>query len=77
MHHYVYMLKSQDSKPVTYVGYTNNIKKRYGFISTGNFNEDTASLYIDYTLFTSNQKILKEVNRIFNFLQVHYSIGIY
>ena len=28
MHHYVYMLKSQDSKPVTYVGYTNNIKKR-------------------------------------------------
>ena len=50
---------------------TNNIKKRYGFISTGNLNEDTASLYTDYTLFTSNQKILKESNRIFNFLQVN------
>ena len=28
MHHYVYMLKSQNSNPVTYVGYTNNIKNR-------------------------------------------------
>ena len=28
MHHYVYMLESQNSKPVTYVGYTNNIKNR-------------------------------------------------
>ena len=25
---YVYMLKSIEKKPVTYVGYTNNIKKR-------------------------------------------------
>ena len=56
---------------------TNNIKKKYGFISTGNLNEDTASLYTDYTLFTSNQKILKEVNRIFNFLQVHYKLKKY
>ena len=52
---------------------TNNIKKRYGFISTGNLNEDTASLYTDYTLFTSNENILKESNRIFNFLQVFFS----
>ena len=36
-------------------------KKRYGFISTGNFNEETAKIYTDYTLLTSNQKILKEV----------------
>ncbi len=56
---------------------TNNIKKRYGFISTGNLNEDTASLYTDYTLFTSNQKILKESNRIFNFLQVNYKLRKY
>ncbi|MDA8658270.1 polyphosphate kinase 1 [Flavobacteriaceae bacterium] len=52
-------------------------KKRYGFISTGNFNEDTAKIYTDYTLFTSNQKILKEVNKIFNFLQVHYKLKKY
>jgi polyphosphate kinase len=52
-------------------------KKRYGFISTGNFNEDTAKIYTDYTLLTSNQKILKEVNKVFNFLQVHYKLKKY
>lgn len=52
-------------------------KKRYGFISTGNFNEDTAKVYTDYTLLTSNPKILKEVNKVFNFLQVHYKLKKY
>ena len=33
--------------------------KCYGFISTGNFNESTAKVYSDFTLFTSNQGILK------------------
>jgi len=56
---------------------TKGKKKRYGFISTGNFNEDTAKIYTDYTLFTSDQKILKEVNRVFNFLQVHYKLKKY
>jgi len=55
----------------------NGKKKRYGFISTGNFNEDTAKIYTDYTLLTSNQKILKEVNKVFNFLQVHYKLKKY
>ena len=27
--YYVYMLKSKGIKPVTYVGYTNNLKKRF------------------------------------------------
>ncbi|GAA4968931.1 polyphosphate kinase 1 [Algibacter aquimarinus] len=48
--------------------------KRYGFISTGNFNESTAKIYTDHTLFTSNQKILKDVNKIFNFFQINYKI---
>ncbi|NNC50255.1 MAG: polyphosphate kinase 1, partial [Flaviramulus sp.] len=48
--------------------------KRYGFISTGNFNESTAKIYTDYTLFTSNQKILKDVNKIFSFFQTNYKI---
>ena len=51
--------------------------RRYGFISTGNFNESTAKTYTDYTLFTSNQKILKEVNKVFNFLEVSYRIKKY
>ena len=51
--------------------------RRYGFVSTGNFNESTAKIYTDYTLFTSNQKILKEVNKVFNFLEVSYKIKNY
>lgn len=48
--------------------------KRYGFISTGNFNESTAKIYTDHTLFTANQKILKDVIKIFNFFQTNYKI---
>lgn len=51
--------------------------KRYGFISTGNFNESTAKLYTDYTLFTSNQKILKDVNKVFDFFQINYKVKKY
>ncbi len=51
-----------------------NKLKRYGFISTGNFNESTAKIYTDYTLFTSDQSILKDVNKIFNFFEANYKI---
>ena len=51
--------------------------RRFGFISTGNFNEDTAKVYTDYTLFTSNRKLLKEVNKVFNFLEVPYKLKKY
>lgn len=51
--------------------------KRYGFISTGNFNEATSKVYTDYTLFTFHQKLLKEVNKVFNFLQVNYKLKVY
>jgi polyphosphate kinase len=47
---------------------------RYGFISTGNFNETTARIYTDYTLFTANQKILKEVNSVFDFFETNYKV---
>ncbi|WP_298901540.1 polyphosphate kinase 1 [uncultured Psychroserpens sp.] len=48
--------------------------RRYGFISTGNFNESTAKIYTDFTLFTANQKVLKDVNKVFNFFQTNYRI---
>jgi polyphosphate kinase len=51
--------------------------KRYGFISTGNFNEVTARIYTDYTLFTAHQKILKDVLKVFDFLEVNYKIKKY
>ena len=46
--------------------------KKYGFISTGNFNESTAKVYTDLTLFTSNDKILEEVSNVFNFFNANY-----
>ena len=55
----------------------NNKKKFYGFISTGNFNESTAKVYTDYTLFTANQSILKDVSKVFEFLKVNYKIQKY
>ena len=48
--------------------------KRYGFISTGNFNESTAKIYTDYTLFTANQAILKELKIVFDFFETTYKI---
>lgn len=51
--------------------------KRYGFISTGNFNEATAKIYTDYTLFTSHEPILKELGRVFDFFETTYKINKY
>ncbi|OUS00007.1 polyphosphate kinase 1 [Flavobacteriales bacterium 33_180_T64] len=51
--------------------------KRYGFISTGNLNESTAKIYTDFTLFTANQKVLKDVNKVFSFFQTNYRIHRY
>ncbi|WP_424494024.1 polyphosphate kinase 1 [Salinimicrobium sp. GXAS 041] len=51
--------------------------KKYGFVSTGNFNESTARIYSDYTLFTADQGLLKEVNKVFDFFEVNYKINRY
>ena len=50
----------------------NNIIKKYGFISTGNFNESTAKVYTDLTLFTSNNEVLNEVSNVFSFFDANY-----
>lgn len=51
--------------------------KRYGFISTGNFNEATAKIYTDVTLFTSHQQILKDISKIFEFFDINYRVHRY
>jgi polyphosphate kinase len=51
--------------------------KYYGFISTGNFNEKTAKIYTDYTLFTAHQGILKDIIKVFDFFEVNYKIKKY
>lgn len=42
--------------------------KRIAVISTGNFHEGNASVYTDFTLFTANQQIAAEVDRVFDFI---------
>ena len=57
--------------------YENDKIKRYGFISTGNFNESTAKIYTDITLFTSHQQILKDIVKIFDFFDINYRVHRY
>jgi polyphosphate kinase len=54
-----------------------NKVKLYGFISTGNFNNATAKIYTDYTLFTANQQVLKDLRKVFNFLKTNYVVNKY
>ncbi len=54
-----------------------NTIERYAIISTGNFNESTARVYTDYTLFTADPKICKEINKVFDFFEVNYKITEY
>ena len=51
---------------------TPNGLEKYGFISTGNFNESTAKIYTDFTLFTHNKKILNDISKIFKFFNANY-----
>lgn len=51
--------------------------KRYGLVSTGNFNENSAKVYTDVTLFTSNVEILKDAAKIFDFFDVNYRVHRY
>ena len=47
----------------------NNHTTHYGFVSTGNLNEKTASIYGDQCLLTSNRNIMADVNKIFLYLE--------
>jgi len=47
----------------------NNKTTHYGFVSTGNLNEKTATVYSDTCLLTSDRNIMADVNRVFNYLE--------
>jgi polyphosphate kinase len=51
--------------------------KRYGLVSTGNFNEATAKVYTDVTLFTCHQQILKDIDKVFDFFDVNFRVHRY
>jgi len=50
----------------------NNTTERFAAVGTGNFNEDTARIYTDHLLLTTNIKITNEVQKVFNFFNVNY-----
>ena len=43
--------------------------KYYSYLSTGNFHEDTAKIYSDLGLFTTDERLTREVSRVFAFLE--------
>ena len=49
----------------------------YAHIGTGNFNEDTAKLYADYSLLTADKRITEEVLKVFSFYNDNFKIGVY
>jgi polyphosphate kinase len=50
----------------------NDVTQRVTAIGTGNFNEDTARVYTDHLLLTSEKKITNEVLKTFNFFIANY-----
>jgi polyphosphate kinase len=50
----------------------NEVTQRYAAVGTGNFNEDTARIYTDHLLLTTNKKITNEVLKAFNFFNANY-----
>jgi polyphosphate kinase len=50
----------------------NEVAQRYAAVGTGNFNEDTARVYTDLLLLTTDKKITNEVFKAFNFFSVNY-----
>ena len=49
----------------------------YAHLGTGNFNEQTAKVYCDHSLLTSNKKITEEVSKLFNFYRNNFKTGTY
>jgi polyphosphate kinase len=43
--------------------------KRYAYIATGNFNENTATLYTDFGLMTAHPGITEDINKVFLVLE--------
>ncbi len=54
-----------------------NRDTNFAVIGTGNFNEATARIYSDHTLFTAHKGITREVAKVFSFLENNYKTYTY
>ena len=48
---------------------SNKCVKAFGYVGTGNFNETTARFYTDHAIFTANEKVTKDLQRLFTILE--------
>lgn len=51
-----------------------NEEKNYACVGTGNFNEDTTSVFSDHLLFTDDRRITGDVCKVFNFFEKNYMV---
>lgn len=47
----------------------NGEPKLYSYLATGNFHEETAKIYSDFSLFTCDPRLTTEVSQVFSFLE--------
>lgn len=52
-------------------------QKLYAHIGTGNFNESSAKVYTDHSLLTSDERITREVEKLFQFYEDNLRISAY
>ncbi len=50
----------------------NNKNINYGYIGTGNFNEETSKIYADDALMTSHKEITLDIDKIFDMFEANY-----
>lgn len=65
------------SKLISITRKENGKAVNYVHIGTGNFNESTARIYSDFSLFTSEPKLGNEVEKVFQFFKNNYKTGAY
>jgi polyphosphate kinase len=51
-------------------------EKLYAYLGTGNFNEDTAKVYSDLCIFTTDERLTKEMAQVFLYLETGRKEGI-
>ncbi len=51
-------------------------EKLYAYLGTGNFNEDTAKIYSDMCIFTTDTRLTNEMARVFRYLETSKKEGI-
>lgn len=62
VHSKIFLIERRESQKLRY----------YSHIGTGNFNENSARLYTDFSLLTSDQTIGRDLAKVFDFLKYNY-----